>query len=109
MVTILKRLVTSYYNQTIANIYGTKVGIMFKYTNFITKHLVYKDKKTSHVIDIAHSQRLANIIEAFNPLTRIPKMCGAIDSLHVKLVEMLTLGLVLVYYWNRNDDHNAIL
>jgi len=50
---MLKRLVTSYYNQTIANIYGTKVGIMFKYTNFITKHLVYKDKKTSHVIDIA--------------------------------------------------------
>jgi len=36
-------------------------------------------------------------------------MCGAIDCLHVKLVEMLTLGLVLVYYWNRNDDHNVIL
>jgi hypothetical protein len=36
-------------------------------------------------------------------------MWGAIDSLHVELVEKLTLRLILVYYWNRHDDHNVIL
>jgi hypothetical protein len=69
VVMVLKWLATRIHNQAIANIYGTRVNIMIKYTILIPKVLGNKDKKISHFINIPHDQRLVNIIQAFKELT----------------------------------------
>jgi hypothetical protein len=106
---VLKRLAISHFNQIIANLYGTGVSRVIKYTILITKVLVNNDNFFSHIICIPHGQRLVNIIEIFKKLVGIPQICELIDGSHIKLVKEPTFEFVSTNYWNKHDHHSVVL
>ncbi len=82
-----------------SNKFDVGKSIVRKYVNIV---LCNKDKLFDKYIKTSTKDRLLNIIQQFEDLTRLPNICGAIDGTHIPLAEGSNKRYIIAVV----DDYN---
>ena len=106
---VLNKLAFGYSIKHVANNYCVGQSTVWKYILIVTEVLATPIQLYSHFVSVPQVERLVSIISQFKNLIGFESMYGAIDGIHIRLVEKPPMNLIPVDYWNRPDHHSVLL
>ena len=94
-----------------ANRFKVGASTIRKYVDIVCDILTYREKLFSYYIVIPSGDHLQGIINDFEELTGLLNICGAIDGIHIPLVECPSKRITLAEsdFYNRKKFHSIVL